>query len=220
MSSAPLFGSEICFKSEGRLDTCHKSLLSSFIKKDITSFKRKINKSKSLCNFYVSVFRAWESCDQTILSLLGFPTPDGFFDLDLSRIVSGIFGDFLFRLKSRFRVSKKKISTYASNQFVSKDSIDSLDMTGKYALVLWRDKIIGKKEVYLYALCTGMEDNPLGFYFKWLQYKNAVDQLDHSLYKDSEWKIIWLKNKLSDGDMRSLDTFGCIPLLTGYVQLN
>ena len=117
-------------------------------------------------------------------------------------------------------VSSKKFSTYASNQFVSKDSIESMDMTGKYALVLWRDKIIGKKEVYLYALCTGMEDNPLGFYFKWLQYKNADDQLDHSFYKDSEWKIKWLKNKLSAGDLRSLDTFGCIPLLTGYVQLN
>ena len=70
-------------------------------------------------------------------------------------------------------------------------------MKGKHALVLWdKSLLVENRDRYLYGICSGVSDNPLGFYFKWMGFSKE-ESLDDTLYKDSDWKITWLSKKLS-----------------------
>ena len=70
---------------------------------------------------------------------------------------------------------------------------------------------------YLYALCSGMESDPLGFYFKWLQY-DGEDQIDPDLYLSKDWKIVWLPTVLSDKQIKSLGKDRYLPEFTNHIN--
>ena len=69
------------------------------------------------------------------------------------------------------------------------------------------------RDCYIYGICSGVSENPLGFYFKWMGF-SIEESLDDTLYKDSDWKIIWLSKKLSDSQFLILTSKRFLPGVT------
>ena len=124
------------------------------------------------------------------------------FAVDVSKMVTGIFGEFLNSLEQRnsfINLSKK-----SSSGSGYRDCINS-SLVGRFALVLYPGTHPKTGELifddnldrFLYAKCSGFEDNHKGFYFKWLQYEGD-DQNDTDFYFGKDWKVIWLPQPLSD----------------------
>lgn len=113
-----------------------------------------------------------------------------------------------------------------SNQFIKHNKVCSLNMEGKFALVLFSSseidlQSVSYNEVYCYGKCSGFELEPLGFYFKWLQYVDSPDDyLDENIYLDAGRKIFWLSSELSTADLDTLNQTGCVPHITGVVRRN
>ena len=77
-------------------------------------------------------------------------------------------------------------------------------MVGKYALIFWDKNLFDDNlDRYLCGICSGMSENPLGFYFKWMGYSEE-ESLDKTLYLDSKWSILWLDRKLSSFELDEL----------------
>ena len=116
--------------------------------------------------------------------MLGFPPVGIHFNINISKIITYVFGNFILNIKHKYkRNNDLKRNFLSSNQSVIGSKVVSKSMKGRYALILWNDNKMNLKnfrEIYVYALCTGFEDDPLVFYFKWPQYDNERDQLDET----------------------------------------
>ena len=89
------------------------------------------------------------------------------------------------------------------------------NMSGKYALVFYPGHFFDDcLDRFLYAVCSGQVMDPLGLYFKWLQYEGE-DQIDSKTYLMKDWKIIWIPHKLSDDQVMSLGVDRCLAQFTG-----
>ena len=173
-------------------------------------------------NVFQTIFKDWKNDNTTVSAVLGFPPVGLHFNINISKIITYDFGNFILDIKHKFkRNNELKRNFLSSNQSVIGSKVVSKNMKGRYALILWDDSKMDLKdfrEIYVYALCTGSEDDPLAFYFKWPQYVDERDQLDETPYPDSEWSIVWLSRKLSDEELRVLDREGYIPGLTPPVR--
>ena len=123
---------------------------------------------------FLQIFRQWVSCDETILSLFGFPPGLEKISVDVAKVVTGIFGKFLYSLEQRNSfINLNKNSSSGTGYRVCINS----SLVGRFALVLYPGTHPETGELifddnldrFLYAKCAGFEDNPKGFYFKWLR---------------------------------------------------
>ena len=225
LSVRPEDGSELCFETSGRLDIIDKKSFDTHTLNSRLSFHKRRVKFKNIFNYYCKLFREWNNSENTILALLGFPTNNDFFNLEISKVITKLLGKFFLELRSDFVDSSVKIpKILGSNQVIKSNKVHSMNMNGRYALVFFNSfevdlQNVGYNEVYCYGKCSGFELEPLGFYFKWLQYMDNPDlYLDENIYLDSGRKIFWLSNELSEADLDTLNRTGCVPYITGRVK--
>ena len=212
LSHSPPDGLEVCFQSNGRLDTLHKPLYSKFLDRHNKKLMKECRRVKLVFRRYSTIFRTWRGED-TIRALLGFPTPSGHFFLPLARGITGLLGSFITDLETRSDIVRSN-KFLQSNQCLSGGKIISKSMVGRFALVHWTGcKFYDGLPRYLYSKCSDEERNPLGFYFKWLQYEGE-DQTDKTLYPDTAWNITWLPSALSDDQIKTLERLNYLPGIT------
>ena len=178
------------------------------------SHRRRVSVER-IVGHYKKIFQEWKHDDTTINHLFGFPTPSGKFCIDVSLGITEIFGDFL----SVLEMEQKSII----DQLKSKDTKNIVisgvgNMSRRYAIVFFPARFFHEnRDQYLYGVCSGQVDNPLGYYFKWLQFEGE-DQLDDKIYYNKDWKIVWIPNKLSGSQIRYLGANLCLPTYTGRIR--
>ena len=130
----------------------------------------------------------------------------------MSLCITDIFGDFLSELRKKYRVIVDAAPEDEIRKFGAVSCHDNLH--GNVALVLFEGKyFFDKRNRYLYGLCTGQVIDPIGFFFKWLQYEGEA-QLDTKLYLAQQWKIVWIPHKLTPVEVKYLDNNLCLPPFT------
>lgn len=210
LKSATPIGHEICFPSKGRLDTIHLDSYSLFLQDKDSRVKKGIKRNKLLLKNCIQKIRKWEpSC---LPLLLGFPTVGNRFSLPLSKIITGVVGEFFYNLETQIKYTESKY--LRSNEFLLDGIVGIRNMKGVSALVLWdKTYFTDNLDRYLYGICSGMSENPLGFYFKWMGYSKD-ESLDKTLHMDSKWTIIWLPHKLSNSKLDELFIKRFLPGIT------
>ena len=119
--------------------------------------------------------------EESIDYLFGFPTHDNKFSIDISRSLSDIFGEFLLGLEIK---NKQKCIKNKKNfgSFFPSNINNFKKMKGHHALVLCPGELFtNDQERYCYVKCSGVEEEPLGFYFKWLEWSGDI-QNDPKIY--------------------------------------